>query len=160
MAGAANKENFSSCLQILTGDQHPSVIPRNTSSLHRNVLPSTLQCNTQLGEMIMVINVLPCNVPVPATHLGDEPKCYAIIIKVGVSYLSVFSIRQYDPSKVVHLDVGKERLSVIFICLPQCKNLTILFLSLIPTTRIVSNILPSNTSRNVGLPCRGSPTAD
>ncbi|KAG1846880.1 hypothetical protein F4604DRAFT_1936194 [Suillus subluteus] len=50
---------------------------------------------------------------------------------MGIHDLLVPSMRQYDLSKVVHLDVqvGNEHLSDILLWLPQCKSLTVLSLS-------------------------------
>ncbi|KAG2044982.1 hypothetical protein BDR03DRAFT_1086542 [Suillus americanus] len=51
---------------------------------------------------------------------------------MGIHDLLVPSTCQYDLSKVVHLavQVGHEHLSDILLCLPQCKSLTVLSLSI------------------------------
>jgi hypothetical protein len=63
--------------------------------------------------------------------LGMSPNATRLSLSTGVRNLLASSTRQYDLSKVVHLDiqVGNEHLSNILLCLPQCKNLTILSLS-------------------------------
>ncbi|KAG2150145.1 hypothetical protein BD769DRAFT_1410721 [Suillus cothurnatus] len=99
----------------------------------------TLRGNTRLGEMIMGINVscfVMSQYPVMFDEalqyiLGMSPNATRLSLSTGVRNLLASSTRQYDLSKVVHLDiqVGNEHLSNILLCLPQCKNLTILSLS-------------------------------
>ncbi|KAG1784089.1 hypothetical protein EV702DRAFT_1191094 [Suillus placidus] len=102
-------------------------------------LLSTLRGNTRLGEMIMDINVS-CHVMSQYLVIFDEalqcilgmsPNATRLSLSMGVCDLLVSSVRQYDLSQVVHLDVqvGNEHLPDILLCLPQCKNLIILSLS-------------------------------
>ncbi|KIK46402.1 hypothetical protein CY34DRAFT_800409 [Suillus luteus UH-Slu-Lm8-n1] len=102
-------------------------------------LLSTLRGNTRLGEMILDINVS-CHIMPQYLVMFDEafqhilgmsPNATRLSLRMGVRDLLVSSMRQYDLSNVVHLDVqvGNERLSDILLCLPQCKHLTILSLS-------------------------------
>lgn len=102
-------------------------------------LLSTLRGNTRLGEMIMAINVS-CHVMPRYIVMFDEalqrilamsPNATRLSLSMGVRDLLVCSTRQYNLSKLVHLDlqVGNERLADVLLCLPQCKSLTILSLS-------------------------------
>lgn len=102
-------------------------------------LPSTLRANTRLGEMIMAINVS-CHVMPQYIVMFDEafrrilgmsPNATRLSQSMDVRDLLICSTRQYNLSKLVHLDlqVGNERLADVLLCLPQCKSLTILSLS-------------------------------
>ncbi|KAG1757707.1 hypothetical protein EDB19DRAFT_59003 [Suillus lakei] len=101
-------------------------------------LLSTLEGNARLGEVIMDINVS-CHVMPQYFVMFDEalrrilgisPNAKRLSLSMGVPDALTSSVRQYDLSKVVHLDVGNEiHLSDILPCLPQCKNLTNLSLS-------------------------------
>ncbi|KAG2369456.1 hypothetical protein BDR07DRAFT_660561 [Suillus spraguei] len=139
VSGTTNQESFNSRLQILAG--HPSAIPGDTSSPHRTSrsTPSTLRANTRLGEMIMAINVS-CHVMPQYIVMFDEafrrilgmsPNATRLSQSMDVRDLLICSTRQYNLSKLVHLDlqVGNERLADVLLCLPQGKSLTILSLS-------------------------------
>ncbi|KAG1749864.1 uncharacterized protein EDB91DRAFT_1110029 [Suillus paluster] len=101
----------------------------------------TLQGNARFGEMIMDINVS-CLVTPHYFVMFDEalrrilkmsPNASRVYLNMDMSLCDVFicSLHRYDLSKVVHLDIGDEiHLSDILPCLPQCKNLTILSLSI------------------------------
>lgn len=102
-------------------------------------LLNTLRGNTRLGEMILDINVS-CHIIPQYLVMFDEafqrilemsPNATRLSLRMGARDLLVSSMRQYDLSNVVHLDVqvGNERLSDVLLCLPQCKHLTILSLS-------------------------------